>query len=228
MRESFSDLEKDILNRVNNTMGPILLGNLVDDYLPDVLLKFQLNCSNRLVTFCYDENTSSKQLQVIIDKYTNFFIEVIGILELFEREGYIYVYNNSTPQLQFPMGRLPANIPHIEYYNLDLSFQKEIVHFAVSEIYRTPALKEFIENRFKKSDVIRFEKSLKYAICGIIVAITIGLLSFFTDISGVKLFSNIILFPKNSNTNVTIMKKSRSNSLNTQSKVPKIAIRKNK
>ena len=126
MRESFSDLEKDILNRVNNTMGPILLGNLVDDYLPDVLLKFQLNCSNRLVTFAYDKNTPSEQQQVIIDKYTNFFIEVIGILELFEREGYIYVYDNSTHQPEFSLGRLAANIKLYEFTSLDLELQKKL------------------------------------------------------------------------------------------------------
>ena len=190
MRESFTDREKEILNRVNDTKEHyVLLGNIIDGYLKNMLVKFQLNVINRPVTFVYDANTPGDQVEKNIDDSINLFIEVIGILELFEKEGYIYVYDNSTHDSTFQIGELPVNIEHTEFTHLDLTLQKKIAYFATHEIYRTPALKEFIDNGFKTGDMVMSERSLKYAKWGIIIALIIGLLAFFVDILGVKLFN---------------------------------------
>lgn len=190
MRESFTNLEKEILNRVNNTKEHYaLFPNLIDDYLKNVSVKINVNNVAGNVIFLYDSKiidiNDINHVQEIIDNCISFFIEVIGILELFEKEGYIYVYRNSTYNPEFSIGEAPENSGDMEYNIIDLALQKKIVRFAISEIYRTPALKEFIENKFKTSDTVRFEKSLKYAELGIIVAIIIGLSSLVIGVLGI-------------------------------------------
>ena len=160
-----------------------------------------------MVTFAYDANIPLSDIPDISEKFIKLFIDVIGILELSEKEGFITAYEDLTRSREFEIGRVPVNIEHIQF-KIGLVLQRKIVHFVISEIYRTPALKEFIENGFKTSDTIRIEKSLEYArngnlaafrgnkiaYTGVIVAIIVGVLSII--FSTVPLCSRLLTYRK--------------------------------
>lgn len=110
MRKSFSVLEKNILERINKTKTYyVFLNNIIDDYLNGILIKFNLDDADNPVTFAYDANTPLSDIPDISEKFIKLFIDVIGILELSEKEGFITTYEDLTHSREFTIGRVPVN-----------------------------------------------------------------------------------------------------------------------
>jgi|ERR1017187_1092362 hypothetical protein len=174
----FTELEKDLLRRLNNGDGNNLIA-LIDPWIEG--FGFEINVEPNTLTIISEvQNPNDPEFaNVILDRLVDIqsiLIQAVNLIKLFEDKGYLYTFRQSQ-QINYPFyfGRYAVNVPSIPYSFPDSRIYDLVKKYTTEEILVTPELNKFIKDDFITREEVRANR--QYRVTRFALSITIiGLL----------------------------------------------------
>ena len=149
----FTDDEKKLLNRIQDGSGRNLY-SLIDLWIKGV--SFEVDTEQNSVTFIF-ELVPGLNLIEKLEQIQTIVIQSVNLIKLFEDKGYIFTFENANerPENPFTFGQAAINSRSIPYRFPDPRISKMFAEYSTREIFITPELGKFIEDKFSTREELR-------------------------------------------------------------------------
>jgi hypothetical protein len=167
-----NDFEKKICLRIFNENGSRFgYTNLIYEELDRICIS--INRESKYVEFQINEDMIKNYESWL--KINNHVFEVILIsvrlLEMLEKEGYIFLIKRSHVIIDETFGKGDPNLDHTNYPLPDSEISEMIIKYTEKEIYITKEFHIFCKNGFKPKDDYRFQRQIFITTTALFVAI---------------------------------------------------------
>lgn len=174
-----SSVEKEIVNQLFKTKN-ITIVKLLGNYTNDIKIKID-KTSNKVYLMGFNKQIQSSNCSDYIDFFLPkiiFISTLVQLLEILEKEYYIISHSFTRKEKNYyidnEFNKTISDDECVSYEIGNSKIKRLLIHYSDCIVLKNNTLDEYVLNKYKTKDEIRFEKTYKISILALILSFIVG------------------------------------------------------